>query len=81
MGVLKATTRWWSNRPSAAGEAGGAGVARNVVIKSADPEVVYVPQYPPEMLYEENYVMPPQPIYYPEPYPSYWYPSRPTGPV
>lgn len=46
----------------------------NVVIKSANPEVIYVPQYKPQMLYEPNYVW--EPIgYYPEPYPNYWYPG------
>jgi hypothetical protein len=46
----------------------------NVVIKAADPEKIYVPQYPPEMLYEPGYVW--EPIrYYPDPYPSYWYPG------
>lgn len=46
----------------------------NVVIKSASPEVIYVPQYPPQMLYEPNYVW--EPIrYYPDPYPYYWYPG------
>ena len=46
----------------------------NVVIKSANPEVIYVPQYEPQMLYEPNYAW--QPIsYYPDPYPNYWYPT------
>ena len=46
----------------------------NVVIKSADPEKIYVPQYEPHMLYEPNYAW--QPIsYYPDPYPNYWYPG------
>ncbi|MEP9389149.1 DUF3300 domain-containing protein [Mesorhizobium sp. KR9-304] len=46
----------------------------NVVIKSASPEVIYVPQYPPEMFYEPGYVW--EPIrYYPDPYPYYWYPG------
>ncbi len=46
----------------------------NVVIKSASPEVIYVPQYEPEMLYEPNYAW--EPIrYYPDPYPNYWYPG------
>jgi hypothetical protein len=46
----------------------------NFVIKSASPEVIYVPQYPPEMLYEPNYVWAPI-RYYPDPYPYYWYPG------
>lgn len=45
-----------------------------VVIKSSDPQTVYVPTYPPEMLYEPNYVYPPEPIVY-APYPSYYYPT------
>ncbi|MDQ6437556.1 DUF3300 domain-containing protein [Mesorhizobium sp. LHD-90] len=46
----------------------------NIVIQSANPEVVYVPQYEPQMLYEPDYA--PVPIaYYPEPYPNYWYPG------
>jgi hypothetical protein len=46
----------------------------NVVIKSADPEKIYVPQYEPHMLYEPYYAW--QPIsYYPDPYPNYWYPG------
>jgi hypothetical protein len=46
----------------------------NVVIKSASPEVIYVPQYEPEMLYVPDYV--PAPIrYYPDPYPYYYNPA------
>jgi hypothetical protein len=46
----------------------------NIVIQSVSSEKVYVPRYEPEMLYVEDY--PPEPIaYYPEPYPSYWYPG------
>ena len=47
----------------------------NIVIESADPEVVYVPQYPPEMLYDPTYVVPPQPIVYSDPYPNYYSPG------
>ena len=48
----------------------------NIVIKPAKAEVVYVPQYEPQMLYEPDYV--PVPVtYYPEPYPSYYYPTAP----
>ncbi|MEP9371970.1 DUF3300 domain-containing protein [Mesorhizobium sp. KR1-2] len=47
-----------------------------VVIEPASAETVYVPQYEPEMLYVADY--PPEPItYYPEAYPSYWYPTAP----
>jgi Protein of unknown function (DUF3300) len=46
----------------------------NIVIKSTNPETIYVPQYEPQMLYVADY--PPAPIaYYPNPYPNYWYPS------
>ncbi|MDQ6434248.1 DUF3300 domain-containing protein [Mesorhizobium sp. LHD-90] len=46
----------------------------NIVIQSVNPQTVYVPQYEPQMLYVEDY--PAAPIaYYPEPYPSYWYPG------
>ncbi|MCF6100443.1 DUF3300 domain-containing protein [Mesorhizobium muleiense] len=46
----------------------------NFVIKSASSEVIYVPQYPPQMFYEPGYVW--EPIrYYPDPYPYYWYPG------
>lgn len=46
----------------------------NVVIQPVNPQTIYVPQYAPEMLYEPNYA--PAPIsYYPEPYPSYYYPG------
>ena len=46
----------------------------NVVIQSASPEKIYVPQYAPEMLYEPGYQLAPV-SYYPDPYPSYWYPT------
>src|SRR5262249_6693964 len=37
---------------------------------------VYIPNYKPQMLYEPEYV--PTPIsYYPQPYPSYYYPAAP----
>lgn len=46
----------------------------NIVIQPASKEVIYVPQYEPEMLYEPGYVY--RPItYYPEPYPYYWNPG------
>ncbi len=48
----------------------------NIVIQPASTEVIYVPQYPPEMLYEEDYIY--QPVsYYPEPYPYYYSPIAP----
>ncbi|BCH25036.1 hypothetical protein MesoLjLc_47420 [Mesorhizobium sp. L-8-10] len=46
----------------------------NIVIQSASTEKVYVPRYEPEMLYEPGYAVAPI-SYYPEPYPSYWYPT------
>ncbi|WP_081158864.1 DUF3300 domain-containing protein [Ensifer aridi] len=46
----------------------------NIVIQPANTEKIYVPQYPPEMLYERDYA--PVPIaYYPDPYPAYYYPA------
>ncbi|WP_051505594.1 DUF3300 domain-containing protein [Mesorhizobium sp. WSM2561] len=48
----------------------------NVVIKSPDPQTVYVPTYPPEMLYQPGYVVQGEPIVY-EPCPSYYYPTAP----
>lgn len=48
----------------------------NVTIKSADPQTVYVPTYPPEMLYEPGYVVQGEPIVY-QSYPSYYYPTAP----
>lgn len=46
----------------------------NIVIQPVEKETVYVPQYPPEMLYEPNYA--PAPIaYYPDPYPNYYWPT------
>jgi hypothetical protein len=47
-----------------------------IVIKPASPEVIYVPVYEPQMLYQPVYV--PAPVaYYPQPYPSYYYPTAP----
>lgn len=46
----------------------------NIVIQPTSKEVIYVPQYAPEMLYEPDYVY--RPItYYPDPYPYYWNPG------
>lgn len=48
----------------------------NVVIHSANPEIIYVPQYEPQMLYVEDY--PVEPITYSsEGYAPYWYPTAP----
>jgi hypothetical protein len=47
-----------------------------IVIQPATAEKIYVPQYPPEMLYEPDYVAAPI-VYYPDPYPSYYYPTAP----
>ncbi|WP_373505556.1 DUF3300 domain-containing protein [Aestuariivirga sp.] len=48
----------------------------NIVIQPASKEVIYVPQYEPEMLYEPTYVA--QPVsYYPDPYPYYYDPIAP----
>lgn len=46
----------------------------NVVIHPTDPQKIYIPQYPPEMLYQENYQVAPV-SYYPDPYESYYYPG------
>jgi hypothetical protein len=48
----------------------------NIVIQPASTEVIYVPQYPPEMLYEDDYAYAPV-AYYPDPYPYYWNPVAP----
>jgi hypothetical protein len=48
----------------------------NVVIQSANPETIYVPQYEPEMLYVPDYPVTPI-AYYPDPYPPYYYPTAP----
>lgn len=46
----------------------------NIIIQPASKEVIYVPQYEPEMLYEPDYVY--EPIsYYPDPYPYYYNPG------
>lgn len=46
----------------------------NVVIRPTDPQKVYIPQYPPEMLYQQGYAA--EPIsYYPDYYDSYYYPG------
>lgn len=48
----------------------------NVVIRSASADTIYVPRYEPQMLYATDY--PVAPIsYYPDPYPSYYYPTAP----
>jgi Protein of unknown function (DUF3300) len=48
--------------------------ADTVVIQSADPEVVYVPQYDPQVVVEQNYTTYPPPAYY-NPYPPYYSPG------
>ena len=44
-----------------------------IQIVPADPEVIYVPQYQPQtvVVYQSA---PPPPVYYPTPYPGYYYP-------
>ncbi len=45
-----------------------------IIIQPASTEVIYVPQYAPEMLYDPGYAY--RPIaYYPDPYPYYWNPA------
>jgi hypothetical protein len=51
----------------------------NVVITPKSEEVTYIPQYNPEELLEPTYA-PTQPIYYGDPYPSYYYPYAPYWP-
>lgn len=48
-----------------------------VVVKSKDPEVVYVPTYDPQILTDPGYAISnvAEPIYYSDPYPSYYYPT------
>lgn len=46
----------------------------NVTIESADPDVIYVPQYDPAPVIYNNYTEYPPP-YYGNPYPPYWYPT------
>lgn len=48
----------------------------NIVIKPAKKEVTYVPQYDPVILTSPTYVAA-APIYYGDPYPSYYYPYAP----
>lgn len=48
----------------------------NIIIKPAKKEVTYVPQYDPVILTSPTYVAT-APIYYGDPYPSYYYPYAP----
>lgn len=48
----------------------------NIVIRPAKKEVTYVPQYDPVILTSPTYVQA-APIYYGDPYPSYYYPYAP----
>jgi hypothetical protein len=45
-----------------------------VIIKSADPEVIYVPTYNPEVVVQQTYVTAPPPVYT-QPYPYYYSPA------
>ena len=45
-----------------------------IIIKSADPQYIYVPQYDPQVVYVQNYASYPPP-YYAAPYPYYYYPG------
>jgi len=47
----------------------------NITIESADPEVIYVPQYDPQPIVYNNYTTSYPPPYYSDPYPPYWYPT------
>jgi hypothetical protein len=44
-----------------------------IQIVPADPEVIYVPQYQPTTVVVQQ-AAPPPPVYYPTPYPTYYYP-------
>jgi Protein of unknown function (DUF3300) len=46
----------------------------NITVESADPEVIYVPQYDPAPVVYNNYTNYPPP-YYSDPYPPYWAPA------
>ncbi|TCS03480.1 MULTISPECIES: DUF3300 domain-containing protein [unclassified Rhizobium] len=46
----------------------------NIIIRPTDPEKIYIPQYPPEMLYEPGYESAPI-SYYPDYYDNYYYPG------
>lgn len=46
----------------------------NIVIQPANAEKIYIPQYPPQMLYEPDYAVAPV-AYYPTPYLPYYYPT------
>ncbi len=46
----------------------------NIVIQPAQAEVIYVPQYEPQILYDSAYVAAPV-TYWPQPYPYYWNPG------
>jgi len=45
-----------------------------IIIQSADPEVVYVPDYDPEVIVQQSYATYPPPAYY-DPYPPYYSPG------
>jgi len=45
-----------------------------IIIKSADPEYIYVPQYDPQVVYVQNYASYPPPVYA-APYPYYYAPG------
>ena len=47
-----------------------------IKIVPADPEVIYVPQYQPTTVVVQQ-AAPPPPVYYPTPYPVYYYPYPP----
>ena len=46
----------------------------NITVESSDPEVIYVPQYDPAPVVNNNYTSYPPP-YYSDPYPPYWAPA------
>jgi hypothetical protein len=47
---------------------------QTVIIQSADPQLVYVPNYDPQVIVQQTYVVAPPPVYY-NPYPPYYSPA------
>ncbi|NJO33883.1 MAG: DUF3300 domain-containing protein [Rhodospirillales bacterium] len=48
-----------------------------IIIQSADPQYIYVPNYDPQVVYVDHgpYYSYPPPVYYATPYPYYWSPA------
>ncbi|MGO1078933.1 DUF3300 domain-containing protein [Inquilinus sp. CA228] len=66
-----------TRQPAPAGTSPGAAAGKQtVVIRSADPDIVYVPTYSPAMVVNQTYASAP-PVAYPTPYLSYQSPAAP----